>query len=102
MCDLVWNMLIQDSQTGEWELASEVIADATDSGSANGLAPQLVLSHQDYSDIDPDFLHTDGCDQYLVLDWQIFSQSTLDEDQYSAYTRDASISTRVVFKETIC
>ena len=37
-----------------------------------------------------------------MLDWQIFSALTLDEEQYSAYTSEYDTVVKVVFRETIC
>ena len=71
--------------------SSEVLAGAIaiePKGTATGAAPQLTIGYDAHKVIDSKFLHSEGCNQYLSLDWQVYSALTLDMNKYSVHTSD--------------
>ena len=89
VCELAWHMRLIDTR-GAYH-SSEVLAGAIaiePKGTATGAAPQLTIGYDAHKVIDSKFLHSEGCNQYLSLDWQVYSALTLDMNKYSVHTSD--------------
>ena len=46
--------------------------------------------------------YSSGCDQYVLLDWRIHAQYTIDVEKYMSFSSEDGVFAKIIFKNSLC
>lgn len=95
-CELDYELGFR-SKNGDWKAIADILPQAIiDKQSLRN------LSFANFNLLDSSLLYEEGCDQFVKVDWRVYSTETNDRNWYVSYSGEHDVFATIVFKETLC